>query len=46
MSQSLAKVRVHIVHSTKHHKRVSFQDESRALYRRHGIALDERYAWD
>ncbi|MGI6416221.1 MAG: hypothetical protein ACOX1P_11170 [Thermoguttaceae bacterium] len=46
MSQSLAKVLVHIVHSTKHHKRVSFQDEFRTLCSRHGIALDEHYAWD
>jgi hypothetical protein len=37
---------VHIVHGTKHHKQFSFQDESRALCQRHGIALDERYAWD
>ncbi len=29
MSQSLAKVLVHIVYSTKHRKRISFQDEFR-----------------
>ncbi len=46
MSQSLAQVLVHIVYSTKHHKRIAFQDEFRAICQRHGIALDERYAWD
>ena len=46
MAQSLANVLVHIVYSTKHHKRISFQDEFRALCPRHGIALDQRYAWD
>ena len=57
MSQSLAKVVVHIVHSTKHrqpcianqeehHKRISFQDEFRELCNRHRIAIDERYVWD
>ena len=39
MPESLANVLVHIVYSTKHHK-------YRALCQRHGIALDERYAWD
>ncbi len=30
----------------EHHRRISFQDEFRALCRKHGIEIDERYAWD
>ena len=30
----------------QHHRRMSFQDEFRELCRRHGLELDERYAWD
>ncbi len=29
----------------QHHQRHSFQDELRALLKKHGIAIDERYAW-
>jgi hypothetical protein len=29
-----------------HHRRMSFQDEFRALLRKHGIEWDERYVWD
>jgi putative transposase len=29
-----------------HHRKVSFQDEFRALLAEHGIACDERYVWD
>ncbi len=46
MAESLANVLVHIVYSTRHHKCISFQDEFRELWRRHRIALDQRYAWD
>ena len=46
MPESFAKMLVHNVYTTKHRKRISFQDEFRALCQRHGIALDERYAWD
>jgi REP element-mobilizing transposase RayT len=47
VSQSNAEqVRQYIANQEEHHKRISFQDEFRALCQRHGIALDERYAWD
>ena len=46
MPQSIAKVIVHIVYSTKHHRRMSFQDEFREMCKRHGIEIDERYVWD
>ena len=29
-----------------HHRRMTFQDELRALLNRHGIPFDERYVWD
>ena len=39
-------VKKHIQHSEEHHRHMSFQDEFRELCRRHGLELDERYAWD
>ena len=30
----------------EHHKKVTFQDELRALWRRHDVEFDERYVWD
>ena len=39
-------VRRYILDQEEHHKRKTFQDEFRALCRRHQIDLDERYAWD
>jgi putative transposase len=29
-----------------HNRRISFQDEYRALLNKHGIRFDERYVWD
>ena len=39
-------VRNHIAGQEEHHRAISFQEEYRAFCRRHGVALDERYAWD
>ncbi len=39
-------VRDYIAGQEEHHRTVSFQEEYRAFCRRHGVALDERYAWD
>lgn len=39
-------VRTYIQNQREHHQRVSFKDEFRALCRRHGLELDERYAWN
>jgi REP element-mobilizing transposase RayT len=36
----------YIRNQQEHHQRISFQDELRALLRKHVIAIDERYAWD
>ena len=39
-------VKKYIVEQEEHHRRVSFQDEFRALLSRHGIEWDERHVWD
>jgi REP element-mobilizing transposase RayT len=36
----------YIRNQEEHHRKVSFQDELRALFKRHGIKFDERYVWD
>ena len=47
MSQSnVEKVRAYIAAQEEHHRKVTFQDEYRALCRKHGATLDERYVWD
>ena len=39
-------VKKYIAEQEKHHRRMTFQEEFRELCRRHGLELDERYAWD
>jgi len=39
-------VKKYIERQEEHHQRMSFQDEFRILCQRHGLELDERYAWD
>jgi REP element-mobilizing transposase RayT len=47
VSQSnLDRVREYIASQEAHHSKKSFQDELRALLRRHKIEFDERYVWD
>ena len=47
VSQSnLAEVTKYIADQEEHHRKLSFQDELRALLRRHEIEWDERYVWD
>lgn len=38
-------VRKYIENQEEHHRRRSFQDEFRELCARHGVEIDERYAW-
>jgi putative transposase len=40
------KVKEYIANQAEHHKKVSFQNEFRALCNRHKAAIDERYVWD
>lgn len=39
-------VREYIANQEEHHRKVTFQDEFRAMCKKHGIAMDERYGWD
>ncbi len=41
-----AQVKRYIADQAKHHKKMTFQDEFRAMCKRHGIEIDERYVWD
>nr|VFJ87686.1 MAG: REP element-mobilizing transposase RayT [Candidatus Kentron sp. LFY] len=45
-ASNLASVREYIAEQEAHHKKWNFQDEYRALLRKHGIAWDEGYVWD
>ena len=47
VSQSnVEQVRAYIATQEEYHRKVSFQDKFRALCRKHGVEIDERYAWD
>jgi putative transposase len=47
VSQSkVEQVRAYVAEQEEHHRKVSFQDEFRALCQRHGLEIDERYVWD
>ena len=47
VSQSgIAEVQKYVQEQQKHHLKLSFQDEFRALLRKHEIEYDERYVWD
>jgi putative transposase len=47
VSQSnLEQVKGYIANQEKHHRKLSFQDEVRALLTKHKIEWDERYIWD
>ena len=47
MSQSnLEQVKQYITRQEEHHRKIGFQDELRALLRKHEIEWDEKYVWD
>jgi REP element-mobilizing transposase RayT len=47
VSQSnVEQVKRYIEQQEEHHRTRTFQDELRALLKRHGIEYDERYVWD
>jgi putative transposase len=47
VSQSASKSAFsYIAEQEIHHRKMTFQDEFRALLNKHGIAFDERYVWD
>jgi hypothetical protein len=39
-------VQKYIEGQEEHHRKMTFQDELRTLFKRHGIEFDERYVWD
>jgi putative transposase len=42
----VAALKTYIRDQKKHHRKLSFQDELRALLRKYNIPFDERYLWD
>ena len=47
VSQSnLQQVKEYVAKQEEHHRKVGFQDELRALLRKHEIEWDERFVWD
>ena len=47
VSQSnVADVMRYVEHQEEHHRKMTFQDELRALFEKHEIVYDERYVWD
>lgn len=45
-ASNLDQVRRYIAHQEHHHRKLTFQDELRALFRKHEVEWDERYVWD
>ena len=43
---NLEQVKHYIVGREQHHRKMTFQEELRALLRKHEIEFDERYVWD
>ena len=43
---NIQQVKHYIDAQEEHHKKMSFQDEFRALCEKHNVQIDERYAWD
>ena len=43
---NLERVKGYIANQEEHHRKGSFQDELRALLRKHDVEWDERYLWD
>ena len=43
---NIPQVQKYIQNQEVHHQRMTFQDELRALCRRHNIKLNEQYVWD
>lgn len=43
---SVEAVQRYITEQEEHHRKKTFQDELRMLFKRHGIEFDESYVWD
>jgi REP element-mobilizing transposase RayT len=45
-ASNLEQVTRYIANQEEHHHKLSFQDELRALFRKHDVEWDERHVWD
>ena len=45
-TSALDRTREYIANQEQHHQKQTFQDEYRALLRKHGVEWDERYVWE
>jgi len=45
-ASNLEQVQAYIANQEKHHAQMTYQDELRALLKKHQVAWDERYVWD
>ena len=36
----------YILNQAEHHRKISYQEEIREIFKRHRVAFDERYIWD
>ena len=43
---NIERVMKYITNQEEHHRKMTFQDEVRALLKKHKLAWDERYLWD
>jgi putative transposase len=43
---NIERVKKYIANQEHHHRKITFQDELRALLRKHAVEWDERYIWD
>ena len=39
-------VKTYIGNQKEHHKKITFQDEYRAILKKYNVEYDERYVWD
>ena len=39
-------VTVYILNQAEQHRKISYQEEIREIFKRHRVAFDERYVWD
>jgi REP-associated tyrosine transposase len=46
VKSNLEEVKLYIERQEQHHRKFNFQDELRALFRRHAVEWDEQYVWD
>ena len=45
-AECLESVTAYILNQAEHHKKSSYQEEIREIFKRHRVAFDERSVWD